>query len=90
MHACRCSWSETPHKTFGECIRSKGLRIAYCRSATDPGNDFSASKRWNKELDSYSNARREGIQPDSTKTYDIRRAVEFSDKTGVAYGNWES
>lgn len=73
------------HKTWGECVRAKNLRIAYCRSSV--GSDFSAQKTWDSELDAYSSARKQGIQPDSTKMPDIRRAVELSDMTGEAYGH---
>jgi hypothetical protein len=41
----------------------------------------------NKELGLYREARKQGIQPDSTKTKDIRKAIEVSNKTGHAYGS---
>jgi len=37
-----------------------------------------------KELDSYRAARKQGIQPRSTKTKDIQTAVRASDKLGMA------
>ena len=37
-----------------------------------------------KELDSYADARKQGIQPRSTKTKDINAAVKLSDKAGYA------
>lgn len=40
-----------------------------------------------KELSLYRDARKQGIQPDSTKTKDIRKAIEVSNKTGHAYGS---
>jgi hypothetical protein len=65
------------------------MRIGYCRSATNPKNDYSAAKKWDQELDAYRSVRSEGIQPDTTKLADVRKAQDFSDKTGVAYGVWE-
>jgi hypothetical protein len=85
---CNCLWANFSHKTGGECIRSKNLRIGYCRSATG-GNDYTQDKKWNKELDTYAAVRKEGIQPDTTKMSDIRIAQEVSDKTGEPYGKWE-
>lgn len=38
-----------------------------------------------KELTSYADARRQGVQPRSTKTADIKRAMRISDATGKAY-----
>lgn len=64
-----------------------------CKAATlemNPGEanshlDMSA-KKWDNELALYRSARKQGIQPDSTKTKDIRRAIDISEKTGTAYG----
>jgi len=46
-----------------------------------------SAKKWDNELALYRSARSQGIQPDSTKTKDIRKAIDISNKTGVAYGN---
>jgi hypothetical protein len=45
-----------------------------------------SSKKWDNELALYRSARAQGIQPDTTKTKDIRRAIDISNKTGRAYG----
>lgn len=37
-----------------------------------------------RELNAYADARRQGIQPSSTKMKDIQKAVRVSDATGVA------
>jgi hypothetical protein len=84
---CSSNCITQDHKSWGECVRAKGLKIAYCGSATNPGNDLTAQKRWDKELDAYASARREGIQPETTKLRDIEKAVRLSDQTGEAYGN---
>lgn len=67
-------------------MRAANLRIAYCQSSTG-GGDYTAQKKWDKELDLYRSARKQGIQPDGTSTKKIRKALEISDKTGVAYGS---
>jgi hypothetical protein len=59
------------------------LKVAYCNSAG--GNDFSRQKAWDRELQEYRDAKAQGIAPDTTKTRGIRAAVEWSNKTGVAY-----
>lgn len=64
-----------------------------CKASTldlNPGEANSrltmSAKKWDKELALYREARKQGIQPDSTKTKDIRRAIDISSKTGAAYG----
>jgi hypothetical protein len=82
--ATRCT-CDANHPTFGACLRAKNLRIGYCRSATG-GGDYSEQKRWDRELDDYRAARAQGIQPDGTRTHQIRRALDISDRTGKPYG----
>lgn len=48
-------------------------------------NGGQTQKQWDKELSDYKAARAQGIQPDSTRTKDIRKAVEISNKYGKAY-----
>ena len=50
------------------------------------GRDMS-QKKWDKELDLYRSARKQGIQPEGTTTAKIRKALDVSDKTGHAYGS---
>jgi hypothetical protein len=65
-------------------MRGKDLRVAYCQSAS--GRDYSQQKRWDRNLSEYASVRRQGIQPDSTKGPDVRRALEASQRAGEAYG----
>jgi hypothetical protein len=78
------------HASWGACRRANGLAVTYCRSATNPRNDATYVKKWDRELDLYQNVRKEGIQPDSTRRPDIEYAMKASDRTGVAYGNGSS
>jgi hypothetical protein len=82
-----CPKCQTDCKTFGECIRAKGLRVGFCRSAA--GIDRTMDTRVKKELELYASARRQGIQPAGTKTSQIRHALDASDKSGVAYNAGE-
>ena len=45
-----------------------------------------SAKKWDKELALYRSARAQGIQPDGTSTAKIRKAIDVSNKTGIAYG----
>lgn len=81
---CRCDPSgESKHETYGACLRAKNLRVAYCQSSRNL--DASAEKTKERELDLYAAARRQGIQPASTFTRDVRRALDASDATGTAF-----
>lgn len=81
---CTSGCPTKDHSSWGECMRAKSLRIAYCRSSFN--RDATAQKQWDKDLDSYSSARRQGIQPDSTNRADVDRAVRLSNDFGEAYG----
>lgn len=80
---CSTSCPTRDHRTYGECLRSKGVRVAYANSAT--GLDYTEQKAWDKRIDAYKQARSEGIQPKSTRASDIKAAISHSDKTGTAY-----
>lgn len=82
-HECRCPVAE-PHLTFGQCMRWKNVRVAYCQSAAN--KDYTAQKKWDRDLEAYANARRQGIQPDGTTREKVRYAEEASSRLGVAYG----
>lgn len=81
-HQCRCAGED--HPTFGACVRAKHVGIAYSWSAK--GQDFTAQKRWDKDLYAYATARAQGIQPDSTSRAATEHALKESDRTGTAYG----
>lgn len=80
---CSSGCPTQDHSSWGECIRSKDFRVAYCQSAS--GHDATRQRRWDAELNEYRAAVAQGIEPDSTATRDIRQAVDWSNKTGVAY-----
>lgn len=45
-----------------------------------------SSKKWDKELQAYRDARAQGIQPAGTSMKKVEEAIKISDKTGKAYG----
>lgn len=74
--ACRTGCLTRDHATYGECLRSAGVRTTF---GATPNNT------WDKDLNAYKTARDEGLQPDSTNRADVEMAKAFADKTGVAY-----
>ena len=71
------------HSSYGECMRSKGARVAYSNSANNW--DYSSQKKWDRDLAAYSDARRQGIQPASTDRAAVDRAVAISNESGKAW-----
>jgi hypothetical protein len=76
---CSSACPTKDHRTFGECMRSKGLQL-------NPNlSDTGASKAWDAELSAYRDLRRQGIQPSGTTMQKIREADEISQRTGTAF-----
>lgn len=76
--ACSSSCPTQDHTTYGECMRSKNIHAADVAYAA-------ANQKHTKELTSYQAARKQGIQPRSTRARDIDAAVRISEQTGTAY-----
>ena len=77
MSNCRSGCKTQDHANWGECARAANFSI------TDPLAQ-AVSKQANSELSAYREARKQGIQPRSTKMHDIKAAVMASDKLGKA------
>lgn len=80
---CASACETRDHATWGECRRAANMNVSYCQS--HKGADATRQKQWDRELNEYRDAKRQGISPRTTKTRDIRAAVDFSNKTGVAF-----
>jgi len=80
---CSSACKTRDHATFGECMRAKSLRVAYCQSWK--GLDATAQKKWDRDLAAYKGARSEGIQPATTKRHDVDNAVRISNEHGKAF-----
>lgn len=76
---CSSACLTKDHRTFGECMRSKSIRL------TPNLSDTGAQKAWDRELDNYEAARAQGIEPAGTSQAKIDEALKISDATGVAY-----
>lgn len=70
-------------ESYAACLRGKTVKVAYCNSAN--GQDYTAQKNWDRELDAYKDARRQGIEPAGTKMHQIENAVAISNEVGVPY-----
>lgn len=82
MSNCSSSCPTQDHASWGECVRSKGLRVGW--AASHKGIDRTKEKRWEQGLQEYRDARAAGIQPASTNVRDVRAAVAASEATGTA------
>ena len=79
---CRTGCPTRDHSSWGECLRASNLKVAYCGIG---GGDATGQRKWDNELKEYRAATAQGIRPASTKTKDIRAAVEASNKSGIAF-----
>lgn len=75
-----CPTQDCP--SFGHCLKNKGVRAV----GVDISKGFEQSKerKWNRDLDAYADARRQGIQPASTNRSSVDEAVKLSNDYGVA------
>lgn len=69
--SCSSGCLTQDHKSWGDCIRAKRLRVGQV--------DATAQRKWDKELGLYESARAQGIQPAGTTTQRVREALELSD-----------
>lgn len=64
-----------------------GCKISTLELGTGDANNSKAmpKKKWDRELNMYKEARRQGIQPAGTTEKAVRAALDASDKVGKAY-----
>ena len=77
LSKCRTGCPTKDHESWGDCLRAANIAVS---------NDPIAQqiKTTDKELSAYRDARKQGIQPASTKMKDIQKAVRASDLIGRA------
>lgn len=83
MSNCSTGCSTQDHETYGQCMRAKRAKVAYCNTAG--GMDATTQRNWDKDLDHYREARKQGIQPSGTDRQSVDRAIAISDITSTAY-----
>jgi hypothetical protein len=87
MSNCRTGCPTQDHESWGDCLRASNLQLTTGDANSNLISGGWTNKKWNKELDLYASARKQGIQPDGTSTAKIQKALDISEKTGVAYGS---
>lgn len=66
---CSSACVTRDHRTFGECLRAKRVNL-------NPNlSDTNVQKAWDRELDSYESACRQGVYPDGTRQHQIDKAM---------------
>lgn len=80
---CTSGCRSRDHMSYAECLQSKSVRPFMANTAS--GHDYTAEKKNQRELNAYADARRQGVQPATTRSNSIERAMKISDATGVAY-----
>jgi len=77
-------WEHHP-KPVEDCFGCKALGLQL--NTGDANSNLNVStKKWDKELQAYRNARAQGIQPAGTSMKKVEEAVRISNETGKAYG----
>lgn len=80
---CSTGCTTRDHETFGECLRAKQMKVAYCQSWK--GHDYTKQKAWDSELSAYRDARAQGVQPDGTTRPKVEAAMKASEATGTPF-----
>lgn len=79
---CSSACVTKDHKTFGECMRAKGLQV----QPNIMGGQV--NKAGESELQAYRDARAQGIKPAGTTRAKVDEAVRISQETGKAFEAW--
>lgn len=82
--SCASSCTDGPHTSYGACLRSKNL-AAVGLETTAPSFGMTRQKAFDRNLDRYEAATRQGIQPATTQDKDIAFAVKASEEHGKAF-----
>lgn len=69
--SCSSSCTTKNHKTYGECLRAKSLQVS---PAVNDG--YSTKQRaWDKDLDHYDRAVKDGLNPTGTQRWQVDKAI---------------
>ena len=81
---CRSGCKTQDHESYSDCLQAANIGFAGCFPSRQ-GWDKDKEKNWDKELDSYYSAVRQGVEPISTKKKDIDAAMMLSNEAGKAF-----
>jgi len=69
---CSGTCATRDHTSYGECLRAKGIQL----SPHVNGDYGSRQKTWDKDLDHYESATRQGLQPVGTQRWQVDKAMK--------------
>jgi len=69
---CSAACPTKDHSTYGECLRSKNLQLSPHVNDTYG----TKQKQWDKDLDHYESAVRQGLQPVGTQRHQVDAAIK--------------
>lgn len=73
--SCTSSCLTQDHKTWGDCVRSKGLQVS-----PHVSESYSSKQtRWDKDLNHYESAVSQGLQPKGTQRHQVDAAIKEAD-----------
>jgi len=70
--SCASSCDTQDHGTYGECLRAKSLQVSPHVNEAYHGKQ----KQWDKDLDHYESATRQGLQPSGTQRWQVDKAIK--------------
>lgn len=85
MSDCTSGCPTQDHQSYAECLREKSPGVLWAKSAQ--GLDATTERGWQREIDNYRSAVRQGMDPNGTTTAAVRAAETWSDKHGVGYSH---
>jgi hypothetical protein len=72
---CSATCATRDHRTYGECLRAKGIQL----SPHVNGEYGKKQKTWDKDLDHYESAVRQGLEPEGTQRWQVDKAIKEAD-----------
>lgn len=72
---CSSSCKTKDHASWGECVRSKGLQL----SPAINDSYGTRQRAWDRELNNYESAVRQGLDPAGTKQHHVDAAIKEAD-----------
>lgn len=74
---CRTGCGTKDHRSYAECLRSAGTRVAYTNTAG--GWDYTKQKKWDNELSEYRGLVDQGVQPSGTDRASLESAKKLAE-----------
>jgi len=72
---CASSCPTKDHRSYGECLRAKNLNVS-----PHVNDGYSSKQRaWDKELNGYESAVRQGLNPAGTQQHQVDAAIKEAD-----------